>query len=378
MNILLINNLYQVGEEFTVGGVEYHRMMKPHNVLRRQFPEVDLIMTGGLGDELDEYLKQTDLAVISRGIDNPEWAFNKLASFNIPVCLDLDDYWHLPPYHVSFRDYQRLKKAKNTIECIKRAAFVTCTTPILAEKIKPFNPNVYVIENGIDSEDQTWQANKTQSNRLRFGFTQGNTHFEDIRSISKDVVKALKDDQFYKQGQIIQTGFAGSHIKQTQEQRIQLLLTDCYKTIRRDYPNHVHDLRMFRESSVDAPYKIIWGRDVKEFGNVYNDIDVSIVPLLNNEFTSCKSELKMLEAAAKDCAIILSHVEPYTLLATDKNSFDLKKKPFNEWAKYLLNNPNALEDSKAQLKEDVKGYDLKELSKKRKEIYSKFLTSRKS
>jgi len=123
---------------------------------------------------------------------------------------------------------------------------------------------------------------------------------------------------------------------------------------------------------LNVPYVRKWAVDVSVFGNVYDDIDISVVPIIKNEFNSCKSELKMLEASAKDCAVICHHNNPYLNLATDKNSFDLNKKRFREWAKILLNNPNLVADSKAQLSEDVKRYDLKLLSKKRINLYKQY------
>jgi myo-inositol-hexaphosphate 3-phosphohydrolase len=80
----------------------------------------------------------------------------------------------------------------------------------------------------------------------------------------------------------------------------------------------------------------------------------------------------MLEAAAKDCAVLIHHNNPYKVLATDKNSFDLNKKTFFDWQKYLLLNPNDVHDRKEQLKQDVKRYDIKALSEKRHDIYQQY------
>ena len=384
MNILLVNTvLHNAQGKETVGGVEYHRMVKPHAVLRRMFPEFDLLMTNGLNPETAEAeLKQTDLVMFSRQLAPFEYieeVAEGLNKRNIPFGIDIDDYWHLPETHVSYESYKQFRTPEATELSLRLAHFVTCTTPYLAEQIKPFNENVYVIENGIDTEDPVWQLNKVKSDRLRFGFTQGNTHFEDIKTISKDVVKSFNDTGFFSKAQVCLTGFAAFHPvyeTKTTELKYERMLTNDYKVIRHKLPEYYHSLRLFKNvEDTNVPYRRVWGKDVFEFASVYDSIDVSVVPLIENKFNSCKSELKMIEAAFKDCSVMVSHVKPYTILATDKNSFDLNKKSFFEWQRYLLNNPTAVEDSKAHLKEDCKKYDLKLLTPKRKELYERYKKS---
>ena len=50
---------------------------------------------------------------------------------------------------------------------------------------------------------------------------------------------------------------------------------------------------------------------VSTYGHMYDHLDVALVPLVANEFNACKSELKIVEAGAKKCAVISSNVDPY-------------------------------------------------------------------
>lgn len=384
MNILLVNNTNPKDPKkdySSLGGVEYHRMMKPHNFIRKHDPDWDLYIfnKGVILTEdavADEVLKQTDLAIFCRSIDRVDRidaTLDKLNNLGIPFGVDIDDYWRLPKYHILYDEYENNGGADAIEKSLRVAHFVTCTTPYLAEKIKPLNNNVYVIENGVDTLDPVWRPNKTESGRIRFGFTQGNTHFEDIKTISESVAKSFKDIKFYNKAQVVLTGFYGDNWKYpTIEQNYEAMLTDNLKALR-FYPEYLYDLKIFHHSKeTNAPYRRIWAKDVLEFATVYDEIDISVAPLIENEFNSCKSELKMIEAGFKDCAIMVNHVKPYTLLATDKNSFDLNKKTFYEWQRIILNNPSLVEDKKAQLKEDVKKYDLKNLTEKRKQLYLKY------
>lgn len=376
MNILLINNIYNEGSHLTTGGVEYHRMIKPHTVLRRLHPEFDYVMTNSLDNIHDTLLDQTDLVLFSRSISMLPFIdriAERIEQKNIPIGLDLDDYWHLPDYHVSYEVYKEHKFTEAVEKSIQKSSFVICTTPILADKIKPLNAEVHVIENGIDLEDEVWKPNKSESKRLRFGFTQGNTHFEDIQLITNKIDQSYKDVKFYHNAQIVLTGYTStSTLNPNIGMAYEMALTDKYKALKHS-PEYLAALKADLDLKAENyPYRRIYGKDVLEYAKIYDDIDVSVVPLISNEFNSCKSELKMLEAAAKDCAVIVSHVAPYTLLATDKNSFDLNKRNFFEWQRYLLNNQNAIEDSKEQLKLDTVRYDLRLLTNKRLNLYKKY------
>ena len=52
-------------------------------------------------------------------------------------------------------------------------------------------------------------------------------------------------------------------------------------------------------------------QSVYNYGFMYNLIDLALAPLADNEFTRCKSHLKILEAGAHYLPIICSNVEPY-------------------------------------------------------------------
>lgn len=377
MKVLSVNTIIKrPDEKFTLGGVEYHRIFMPHTHMKRHYG-LEPDMAQSLDAVPDETLKTYDLVIFVRTIahiDHIDRFIERLTSFNIPFGIDIDDYWHLPESHISYDNYIKLNFAQTTEYGLQRAAFVMCTTPFLAEKVKEFNQNVYVVENAIDFEDDIWQPKKTEFPRMRFGFTQGNTHFPDLLTIHKSVIKAINDIKFRKQGQIVLTGFSEwmNTGQVNVEMAFEMCLTDGHKAINK-YPDLVNNLYVNKEPPHDDfPYRRIYGQDVMTYANIYNEIDVSVVPLIDNTFNNCKSELKMLEAGAKGCACIVDHVKPYTLLATDKNSFDLKEKTFFERARILIKNPNLALDSAAQLRQDIQKYSMTEVNKKRNEIYNKY------
>jgi glycosyltransferase involved in cell wall biosynthesis len=72
----------------------------------------------------------------------------------------------------------------------------------------------------------------------------------------------------------------------------------------------------------------------------FKHADIMVVPLQESPWHASKSNLKLLEAAAKRVAVIVSDVEPYNL---DKDAPVLWVKNQADWFKhlsYLVNNPD--------------------------------------
>lgn len=379
MNILLVHDYQMKDGGATYNAVNYYRMQKPMEVLRRLYPEFDYFTAPSI-DVPDTVLNQTDLVLFSRVI--PEGSAEKLNKLGLTFGLDLDDYWHLDKDHLLFHHYKENDIPNKIIESIRAAHFVTCTTELLASKIRELNKNVFVIENGIDTEDEVWKPEKVNSDRLRFGFTQGETHIPDLLMVAADVARSFNDLKFYHKAQVVLAGFrvhtevnknavTGQTAVRTGSVQIgyERMLTDDHKALKH-FPQYSYELmQLGNPDGRDKPYRRLNSLEVGQFGTVYDEMDIVVAPLVNNSFNNCKSNIKMLEAGFKDCGIMVSSIHPYLPLATKANSYSLNEKNFFEWQKIILRNPNLNEDKKAQLAEDVKPYSLNTLSKKRKEIY---------
>ena len=70
----------------------------------------------------------------------------------------------------------------------------------------------------------------------------------------------------------------------------------------------------YREEFVNDFYQRRWTRPILNYGHMYNEADVCLSPLRdNNMFNIYKSILKVIEAGAHKCPIIASNYGPYTL-----------------------------------------------------------------
>lgn len=408
MKILLVNSE-------NMGGVEYYRMMAPALMTASKYPEFEFVSCGGINrDEMsiekdttygpdgvpkteifeqpkvipiDDFLRQFDLVHFCRGIDmyNEPNNADRLNRLGIPFGLDLDDYWFLPKGHILFEDYKLKNQDLAIIQSIKAAHFITCTTPIIAREIERYNKNVFIIENGIDDTQESWQPDFSKALKMRFGFYQGSTHMEDIKLASNDVIKVF-DGPLIDKAQIVLSGFMAAPQNEINKETnrpnpsyyigFEKAITDNLRVIKNNkYKEYL--MKCISEDNhewMQESYWRCWGTHVKNWGYTYNFTDVSLVPLIHNTFNKCKSELKLIEAGFKGKAVIVSDVNPYRLLATDKNSFLVKG--INTWykqIKYCIDNPNAVSDKANQLHEDVKSkYRLWDLVDKRKELYNMY------
>ena len=112
----------------------------------------------------------------------------------------------------------------------------------------------------------------------------------------------------------------------------------------------------------------------KEFGPVYQDIDILLVPLKNTKFNNCKSELKIIEAGFTNTIPMCSKVIPYSNYGIDNEDCILVKDNTPEgWAKKitkLVNDEARMENIRAKCHDtQVNNRELDLITKKRKEFF---------
>jgi len=133
----------------------------------------------------------------------------------------------------------------------------------------------------------------------------------------------------------------------------------------------------------DKPYVRRWTREVSKYANNYNYFDVSLAPIVDSEFNTNKSQLKVIEAGFHKKALIASEINPYTIdliSGVDDGKFNSKgnallvspnrnHKQWTQHMKKLYENPNMIEDLGNRLYETVKDkYSLRKVCKDRVEF----------
>lgn len=393
-------------------GCGLHRSFMPHSKLHELYnDDFDVTIYYNFNWCNTELLNTYDIVHFHKGDYGDMEGFYKALDFckenNIITIMDVDDNWDLNKEHPLYHMFIRLKMGEKITENLKRVDYVNTTTPIFAEKIKKYNPNVKVFPNAIDNNfTNLLKNNINKSGKIRIGFIMGSSHEEDMELVRGLVNRLPK--KILNQIQIVLCGFdtrgtitiynedGGSTTRDIKPEesvwyRFEQNVTDNYKIVS---PEHKDFLLKFipqveYPNTENESYKRCWTKPVDDYCYMehYNNLDILLVPLAKNDFTQCKSELKFVEAGTMDVAVIASNTGPYTIGSenffqkggkiNEKGNCILidNRKTDKEWAKAiekLVKTPEYIQMLKNNMAKHVKeNYNLDKITAERAEWYKK-------
>lgn len=390
-------------------GVGKFRSVDPHAYIAEHYGDefdVDIVYSMPNGD-LESFLKQYDLIHIHKQLDKGCKVIDMIKFLGIPVILDIDDHFKLGNDHPMSITANKEKWHEPIINHLKKADYVTTTTPIFANVIKQYNKNVKVFPNAINPQEKQYAVQKTpRTNRLRVGVICGSSHLKDLGLLSGIASQVDRDAvQFVLCGFDTRGTKTIYHIDGSKAETRPILpqesvwceyekiFTDNYKTIS---PEHKEFLMKYTpyidDPFVDEPYRRMWTRDINSYATHYQNVDVLIAPLKENEFNKVKSELKEIECGFTHTAFIGQDFGPYTLNLipmiekggkVNENGTALlvnSSKNHKQWAKFinkLANNSEMLKKLQDNLYEFVKDrYSLDEICKQRVEFYKNIVNTK--
>ena len=314
----------------SLNGCTYHRLILPYQKMMELTDEFQISFGYSRSPQeltFEQKVKEiaaNDIFIFHRLLPPGLLDAVREANSNIKVVIDIDDAWRLNDSHPLADIYRRENTSERILYHLTNADYATCTTKYLADKIKLFNPNVIIFPNALNREDQFVPVD-IPSDRIRFGLIGSSSHAKDVELL-EGVVKQLPKDILDKI-QLVLCGFDQGHYRVYQPDgsiklipmpyeeniwhKIEVMLTNNYSTITPEHRDFLLEHRYKVDYTTDEAYHRVWSRDVDSYAELYNQIDVLMVPLLCNEFTACKSNLKMLEAAVMNKAVIVSDVNPY-------------------------------------------------------------------
>lgn len=392
-------------------GVDLHRLFLPYLECQKQLEGCeDMEIQVGLGhctskQEVIDKMLTYDIVIYHAPLDKD--ILSQIKGKVITVC-DVDDYWVLSPSHPLYNTYQRLNLSDMIKETIENSDYITTTTNTLFFKIFKTNRNVVVFPNALNRVGQ-FEPQKQSSKRIRFGLICGTSHVPDLKLLDLVVanlpLKILNQIQFvlcgFDKGETTLLDDNGNEVDKIQtpwEQNIwtkwEKMLTNDYKTVSSE---HLQFLKTYDLENVyndpDEPYKRRGTLPIQSYAYHYDNIDILLAPLVDNEFNRYKSNLKVVEAAMKDVAIIASDNPPYSadsisyllingrvnkngncILVRERNT---PEKNAREWIKaitFCVEHPEAVKQMKQNNYEFVNtNYNLTAVSYKRinwlKKIY---------
>jgi len=389
-------------------GVGKYRVLDPFKYIGNNFnDEIHVDITMNLEDS-DEVFNNYDIVVFhsfihqvnhERNVERVKW----LKAKGIKTIMDIDDFWTVDQRHPLYEQIRVAKVGEKKIELLKLVDYVTCTTPFFADEIKKrlgLTKNVFIFPNAVDENEPQFKSNPIKSDRLRFGWLGGSSHLHDIELLQSGIESI--QNLYLDKTQFVLCGFdlrgtVTEIDKSTGQQRqrpimphetvwskYESIFTKSYKVLNDEYKNHLTSFKETDYPSMDVPYVRRWTQEVSKYAMNYNYFDVSLAPLVESFFNSCKSQLKVIEAGFHKKAIIASETNPYTIdlvSAVDSGVFNDKgnallvspRKNHKDWAKHmkrLVDNPALVEDLGNRLYETVKvKYSLKKVCEDRVEFF---------
>lgn len=377
------------------------RSVDPHVYIEENYGDefdIDIVYNMPNGD-LEAFLKQYDLIHIHKQLDKQCKIIDMIKFLGIPVILDIDDHFKLGNDHPMSITAKKERWHEPIINHLKKADYVTTTTPIFADVIKQYNKNVKVFPNAINPEEKQYAVAKNpRTDKLRVGIICGSSHLKDLELLSGIATQVNKDNvQFvlcgfdtrgtrtiYKDNGEVET--RPIYPQESVWCDYEKIFCDNYRTIS---PEH-KDFLMKYMAGVDdpftnEPYRRMWTRHINDYATHYQNVDVLIAPLKENEFNKVKSELKEIECGFTHTAFIGQNFGAYTinLIPMIEKGGKINEegtallvdssKNHKQWAKYinkLANDADMLKKLQDNLYNFVKDrYSLAEICKQRVEFY---------
>ena len=377
------------------------RSVDPHVYIAEHYGDefdVDIVYNMPNGD-LEAFLKQYDLIHIHKQLDKQCKIIDMIKFLGIPVIIEIDDHVKLGNDHPMSITAKKERWHEPIINHLKKADYVTTTTPIFADVIKQHNKNVKVFPNAINPEEKQYAVAKNpRTDKLRVGIICGSSHLKDLELLSGIATQVNKDKvQFvlcgfdtrgtrtiYKDNGEVET--RPIYPQESVWCDYEKIFTDNYRTIS---PEH-KDFLMKYMAGVDdpftnEPYRRMWTRHINDYATHYQNVDVLIAPLKENDFNKVKSELKEIECGFTHTAFIGQNFGAYTINLVPMIEKGGKineegtallvdsSKNHKQWAKYinkLADNADMLKKLQDNLYNFVKDrYSLAEICKQRVEFY---------
>ena len=230
-------------------------------------------------------LQNADIVIYSRVCPfNIEKILDLRDKYGFKLVVDIDDYWFLYDQHHLINIWLADKTSSKMIRSIEIADYIFCTNEKLRSRIHIINENVSIIKNAFPfGEQQFTKAEPYVGGLIKFLYAGSITHLHDIRILEPAFNACRNNPKIFARSMLSVAGYSPTR---TWERILNVV---------KQYGNHGY----------------ILNRPLREYMDSYNTGHVCIAPLMNNEFNTYKSTLKLVEAGCKGRPIICSDMLPY-------------------------------------------------------------------
>ena len=331
------------------GGVGWYRIINPFGKLKNTTViSGEDIMVGGK-DRIKAVEKMAKLGNIwvIKYVD--DWkAVNHLLTMRdvankfiqpTKLIVDLDDdMFSVHPHNYAYRyHYPGSPKNEALKYLIQNADALTVSTQPLKHKMKQYNDMIEVLPNTID--ESIWGENKKHKGKLRIGWILSANHEQDIPVVIDAIKEILKKYEiiFYH------IGWDSPHFDALPQESHKFIAgTSGYK----EYPEFLASL----------------------------GLDISIAPIIDDEFNKSKSNIKWMEAAMLEIPTVASNVYPYEHSIKDGETGFLAgntKQWVNALSKLIESEELRRKIGKQAKEVVIKEYNVKDVINKYKKFFNK-------
>ncbi|SDJ06620.1 Glycosyl transferases group 1 [Frankineae bacterium MT45] len=219
-----------------------------------------------------------------------EW--QRLAAEGRTLIYDIDDdLFDIDPANVGPHSVVTAEVKARIAANLEVATAVTVSTEELAEVIRPYNPNVFVLENTVDESLLHWQ--RPQRDRVTIGWAGSACHDADWASARRPLAA------FFAKTPTVDLHLVGG------DYRALLNRPDARRT------------------------------DFAAAGDYHRsiDFDIAVIPLSWHRFNQSKSDLKLIEFSALGIPTVAADYGPYSRIEHGRTGFLVNQD--HEWSKYL-------------------------------------------
>ena len=306
--------------------------------IKELIPKSSLLVFGrqsGQEKSIDELIKVAHTHKIKVGFDIDDLVFDKKY---LDIVLDTIDGNSNRGYWIVY-----FNGVKSIAE---RVDFFITTNDFLKGKLEEsFNKPCQVIRNSVNSGQLSasrafLRFKNKQDSVFRIGYFSGSpTHFRDFMEAEPELIKFLND---HDDAELNVVGF----MRFSKEAN-----------------------RLVRKGRI----KFLPLTDFRKLQKLMSEVDVNIAPLVINDFTNCKSELKFFEAALVKTTTIASPTYAFKKVIHDgQNGFLANKGDWYGKLQYLYSNPEENKKvAEAALKYAVENYSGKTLLAEIEEAYGR-------
>jgi len=306
-----------------MGGCFVYRVVIPFNELKRfgvEYVPLPELPNDPFTDdfaELCRFMDQFDLIVVQRCYKYHVVKLIKSACEILGKKMIFetdDDYFHLPPSNPCYPELAQPNAIAGYIEVLKMADAITVSTKELKDVLYPFNKNIHVFANNVESIFSGEVGRPARAYSKEVVNEEGKVQILNLHGLSSIPAYWVNPNKGNEKGRVVRIGYSGtpSHREDWETIRYQ------FEKLIKKYESKIWIVfigdKYFYDKTVNAPGRKIHVPVSQYQMYLYHlrNVDIGLAPLTPNMFNMSKSPIKAIEYAMWGVPAVLPHYVTYT------------------------------------------------------------------